>query len=66
MVLKNEELRVVIGVGEYNNNPEWIKTQESELNLLRKEQWDRSVHSKYSFSNFSRACMGTLRFRRRC
>ncbi len=39
MVLKNEELRVVIGVGEYNNNSEWIKTQESELNLLRREQW---------------------------
>lgn len=35
----NEELRVVIGAGQYNNNPDWILTQESELNLLMRYQW---------------------------
>jgi predicted SAM-dependent methyltransferase len=35
----NEDIRVVIGAGVYNNNPEWIQTQESELNLLQRHQW---------------------------
>ena len=39
--MKNkEELRIVIGAGEYNNNPGWIHTQEEELNLLKEEQWE--------------------------
>jgi predicted SAM-dependent methyltransferase len=41
MVSYNEEIRVVIGAGEYNNNPEWMQTQESDLNLLRRDQWAR-------------------------
>jgi predicted SAM-dependent methyltransferase len=39
MVVHNEEIWVVIGAGDYNNNPEWMQTQESELNLLQREQW---------------------------
>ena len=31
--------KVVIGSGEYNNNPGWLHTQEDELNLLKEEQW---------------------------
>ncbi|WP_407673411.1 class I SAM-dependent methyltransferase [Paenibacillus silvisoli] len=30
---------MIIGAGEYDNNPEWTQTQESELNLLRRDQW---------------------------
>lgn len=31
--------RVVIGAGDYSNNPGWIETQESELDLLNGQQW---------------------------
>ncbi|UOR11195.1 class I SAM-dependent methyltransferase [Halobacillus amylolyticus] len=31
--------KVVIGAGEYNNNPGWRQTQETELNLLNKNDW---------------------------
>lgn len=34
-----EDLRVVIGAGEYVNNPGWIHTQEDELNLLDENMW---------------------------
>ncbi|WP_088011838.1 class I SAM-dependent methyltransferase [Gottfriedia acidiceleris] len=40
MVIKQDELKVVIGAGEYNNNPTWIQTQEEELNLLVKSTWE--------------------------
>lgn len=32
-------IKLVIGAGEYRNNPGWVHTQEDELNLLRREQW---------------------------
>lgn len=35
------ELRVVIGAGEHNNNSEWIQTQESDLNLLKRADWEQ-------------------------
>ncbi|TCM96590.1 putative SAM-dependent methyltransferase [Paenibacillus sp. BK033] len=35
----NDEIRVVIGAGDYKNNPEWIQTQESDLDLLQRDQW---------------------------
>ncbi|QKE72416.1 SAM-dependent methyltransferase [Arthrobacter citreus] len=41
MSINREKLRVVIGAGEYNNNPTWIQTQEEELNLLEKSTWER-------------------------
>lgn len=34
-----EKIKVVIGAGEYNNNPGWIHTQEDELNLLDINTW---------------------------
>lgn len=34
------DLRVVIGAGDYNNNPGWIQTQEEELNLLDAKTWE--------------------------
>lgn len=33
------EIKIVIGAGEYNNNPGWIHTQEDELNLLDENTW---------------------------
>ncbi len=38
--------KVVIGAGEYNNNPSWLQTQESELNLLNRIDWERKFGSE--------------------
>lgn len=32
-------MRVVVGAGEYHNNPGWLHTQEQELNLLDEATW---------------------------
>jgi predicted SAM-dependent methyltransferase len=32
-------IRVVIGAGTYTNNPDWLQTQQSELDLLRRDDW---------------------------
>lgn len=40
MVQKQDEIKIVVGAGEYNNNPGWIHTQEKELDLLDKKTWD--------------------------
>ncbi|MCM3693799.1 class I SAM-dependent methyltransferase [Neobacillus niacini] len=37
---RKEEIKVVIGAGEYNNNPGWVHTQEEELNLINENTWD--------------------------
>jgi predicted SAM-dependent methyltransferase len=34
-----DDIKVVIGAGEYINNPGWIHTQEEELNLLNANTW---------------------------
>lgn len=34
MLIKQNEIKVVVGAGAFNNNPGWIQTQEDELNLL--------------------------------
>lgn len=44
------DIKIVIGAGEYNNNPGWIHTQEEELNLLDKSMWrsrfeENSIHA---------------------
>lgn len=39
--MTKEQLRVVVGAGEYNNNPGWIQTQETELNLFKRDDWER-------------------------
>ncbi|MGM7723690.1 class I SAM-dependent methyltransferase [Metabacillus sp. Hm71] len=39
MILKKTDIKVVIGAGEYNNNPGWIHTQENELNLIDITTW---------------------------
>ncbi|MFJ7935373.1 class I SAM-dependent methyltransferase [Sporosarcina sp. NPDC096371] len=39
MVFKEEAIKVVIGAGEYHNNPGWLHTQEEELNLLDVNTW---------------------------
>ncbi|MFD1737898.1 class I SAM-dependent methyltransferase [Bacillus salitolerans] len=36
-----EHLKVVIGTGEYNNNPTWLQTQETELDLLSRVHWEK-------------------------
>ncbi|MDM5189448.1 SAM-dependent methyltransferase [Bacillus sp. DX4.1] len=40
MAIKQKEIKLVIGAGEYNNNPGWIHTQEEELNLLDENTWN--------------------------
>lgn len=35
-----KEFKVVIGAGEYNNNPGWLHTQEEELNLIDETTWE--------------------------
>ncbi|WP_243523596.1 SAM-dependent methyltransferase [Bacillus pseudomycoides] len=39
MAIKQKEIKVVIGAGEYNNNPGWLHTNEEELNLLKRKDW---------------------------
>ncbi|MGG4169440.1 SAM-dependent methyltransferase [Rossellomorea vietnamensis] len=34
-----KEIKVVIGAGEYHNNPGWLHTQEEDLNLLDETTW---------------------------
>ncbi|KAA0549823.1 SAM-dependent methyltransferase [Bacillus sp. BGMRC 2118] len=46
----SNHIRIVVGAGEYNNNPGWLHTQEDELNLLDDTTWiDRfsknSIHA---------------------
>ncbi|MFJ5758682.1 class I SAM-dependent methyltransferase [Neobacillus sp. NPDC093182] len=41
LVVIEKEIKVVIGAGEYNNNPGWVQTQEEELNLLDETNWDK-------------------------
>lgn len=44
---KSDEIKLVIGAGEYNNNPGWIHTQEEELDVLDESSWQNrfDVHS---------------------
>ncbi|PKR84660.1 SAM-dependent methyltransferase [Heyndrickxia camelliae] len=37
--MEHQELKIVVGAGEYKNNPGWIHKQEQELNLLDEETW---------------------------
>jgi len=37
--MEHQELKIVVGAGEYKNNLGWIHTQEQELNLLDEETW---------------------------
>lgn len=39
VVASLEKIKVVIGAGEYNNNPGWLHTQEDELNLIEETSW---------------------------
>ncbi|RDW15127.1 hypothetical protein CWR45_18340 [Oceanobacillus chungangensis] len=34
LVIEEAEIKLVIGTGEYHNNPGWLHTQEEELNLI--------------------------------
>lgn len=40
IAIKQDEIKVVVGAGVFNNNPGWIQTQEDELNLLDKATWE--------------------------
>lgn len=33
-------IKIVIGSGEFNNNPTWLQTQEDQLNLLKRSDWE--------------------------
>jgi predicted SAM-dependent methyltransferase len=39
LAVMEKEIKVVIGAGEYNNNPGWLHTQEEELNLIDEITW---------------------------
>lgn len=41
-----KEIRIVIGAGEYNNNPGWLLTQEEELNLLIRPMWEKRFNEE--------------------
>ncbi len=45
MDIKQNEIKLVIGAGEYNNNPGWLHTQEEELNLLDENTWQNRFDS---------------------
>ncbi len=40
MAIKQDEIKVVVGAGVFNNNPGWVQTREDELNLLDKTTWE--------------------------
>lgn len=48
--MEEETIKIVIGAGEYRNNPGWIHTQEDELNLLDDSTWLN--FAKYSITLF--------------
>lgn len=37
----SEDLKVVIGAGEYNKGEDWIHTQEEDLSFLKEEDWNK-------------------------
>jgi len=39
-MIQEKEVKVVLGAGEYNNNPGWVHTQEDQLNLLDYSTWE--------------------------
>ncbi len=45
MAIKQDEIKVVVGAGAFNNNPGWIQTQEDELNLLDKATWKKDLNT---------------------
>jgi predicted SAM-dependent methyltransferase len=40
MAVSHSDIKVVIGAGEFMNNPGWIHTQENELDLLNPDTWN--------------------------
>ncbi|MEH7334845.1 SAM-dependent methyltransferase [Neobacillus drentensis] len=44
MTVKQNEIKLVIGAGEYNNNPGWLHTQKEELDLLDETTWQNRFH----------------------
>ncbi|EMA7397805.1 TPA: hypothetical protein QC216_005366 [Bacillus cereus] len=45
MAIKQDEIKVVVGAGVFNNNPGWIQTQEDELNLLEKLRGKKDLNT---------------------
>lgn len=45
MMVVKDELKIVVGAGEINNNPGWLHTNEDELNLLKREDWIKRFDS---------------------
>ncbi|MCQ6530085.1 class I SAM-dependent methyltransferase [Bacillus mycoides] len=43
MAIKQDEIKVVVGAGVFNNNPGWVQTQEDELNLLDNTTWEERL-----------------------
>jgi predicted SAM-dependent methyltransferase len=45
LVVTEKEIKIVIGAGEYINNPGWVHTQEEEINLLDETTWSKKFDS---------------------
>ncbi|PEF22705.1 class I SAM-dependent methyltransferase [Bacillus pseudomycoides] len=45
MMVVKDELKIVVGAGEINNNRGWLHTNEDELNLLKREDWIKRFDS---------------------
>lgn len=41
MSIKQTEIKLVIGAGEYNNNPGWLHTQQEHLDLIDEKTWSK-------------------------
>ncbi|GIN12285.1 hypothetical protein J26TS2_21520 [Shouchella clausii] len=45
-MMAQEHIKLVIGAGDYNNNPTWLQTQEVELSLLRRVDWEKKFERR--------------------
>ncbi|KQL56284.1 MULTISPECIES: class I SAM-dependent methyltransferase [Bacillaceae] len=36
---RNQKTKIVVGAGEYHNNPGWLHLQKDELNLIKRDDW---------------------------
>lgn len=62
----DKAIKLVIGAGEYNNNPGWLHTQADELNLLDEGTWHTMFNTNSITAIIGRTCLGALNIRSGC